>query len=311
MVIRGVKIRHLRVVEALSHVQSLSQAAERLHVSAAAVSKALAEIEDVFGGAVFERGRGWLRLTPLGETIRASARTINAELESLSDAVNGLQGGYRGELVIGTKAVSLHPFLAETITEFSALYPLVRISLVEGSAEYLREQLKEGRIQLLFARLSADIVHSGLSKAPVLSDSVVIAASRGHPLARKRKIAWADLVTQRWCLPVRGTLMRDHLEQILASHQLSLPAQYVETSDMSMVGPLFLLGDYVTMVPRKVAQHHLKPPIGATLALEVAPVQDSVGIIWNDALPLRPSAQLFRELALRRSAQAPSRKAKN
>ena len=300
MQMRGVKIRHLRLVETLSNVQNLSQAAERLHVSAAAVSKAAAELEEVFQGPVFERGRGWLRLTPLGETILASARAINTELDNLSDAVDGLHGGYRGELVIGTKAVSMHPFLAATIAAFAQLHPLVRIRLVDGSAEHLQDQLKKGHIQLLFARLSADIVQSGLRTAPVLSDDVVLVASCDHPLANQAKTTWRDLVSQRWCLPAPGTLMRDHLEQILHTRRLGLPREYVETSDMTMVGPLFSLGHYVTIVPGRVARQHLAPPIGTILPMAVPPVRDAVGIIWNDALPLRPAAQHFCRLALDR-----------
>ncbi|WP_423458176.1 LysR substrate-binding domain-containing protein [Ottowia sp. VDI28] len=304
MRIRGVKLRHLRLVETLSNAQSLSQAAQRLHVSAAAVSKAAAELEEVFQGPVFERGRGWLRLTPLGETILASARAVNIELDNLSDAVDGLHGGYRGELVIGTKAVSLHPFLAATIAAFAQLHPLVRIRLVDGSAEHLQDQLKKGHIQLLFARLSTDIVQSGLRTAAVLSDEVVLVASQCHPLVGQRRINWRELVTQRWCLPAPGTLMRDHLEQILHARRLGLPREYVETSDMTMVGPLFTLGHYVTIVPRRVAGQYLMPPVGTILPMTLPPVHDAVGIIWNDILPLRPAARHFCRLALERAKAA-------
>ncbi|MCJ0763314.1 LysR family transcriptional regulator [Variovorax terrae] len=303
---RSLKLRHLRIVLAVSEAESLAQAAERLHVTAAAVSKALAEVEEVFGAAVFDRGRGWVRLTPLGRAVLASARVVGSELAGLSDVVQGLQGGYQGELAIGTKAVSLHPFLANTINAFAAHYPQVRISLVEGTSKHLRDLLDDGRIQLLFARLSPDIVHSGLQKAAILTDDVVVAASADHPLAGRADLDWPELVGQRWCLPVPGTLMRDHLERLLGARRLGLPQQYVETSDMTMVAPLFRLGPYVTLVPRRVAEHHLKLPVGCILPLDVPAATDSVGMIWNEALPTRPTARLFRELVLRQLADRPA-----
>ena len=41
------KLRHLRLILALSEAHTAAAVAERLHVSPAAVSKALAEIEDI------------------------------------------------------------------------------------------------------------------------------------------------------------------------------------------------------------------------------------------------------------------------
>lgn len=295
---RGIKLRHLKIVVAVSEADSLAQAAQRMHVTPAAVSKALAEVEEAFGDALFERGRGWVRLTPMGEAALASARVVGAELEGLAEVVQGLKGGCRGELSIGTRAISLHPFLAQVIAAFAERYPQVRINLIEGSSRHLRELLNDGRIQLLFARLSADILHSGLQRAAVLTDEVVVVASAGHPL-RLRGTApdWSELVAQRWCLPAPGTLMREQLERILSEHRFGLPQQYVETSDMSMVAPLFALAPYVTLVPRRVALRHLGPPIGCILPIEVPPAADSVGMIWNEALPTRPAARLFRDLA--------------
>lgn len=303
--LHGVKLRHLRIVLAVHESDSITQAASRLHVSPAAVSKALAEAEEVFGEPLFERGRGWVRLTPLGDAVLACARTVAAEMQGLGDAIEGLKGGYRGEVSLGVKAISVHPFVADAITEFSRLYPQVRVNLVEGSASHLRELLDSGRIQLLFARLSSDIVQSRLAKVAILSDEVVIVASAAHPLVDQISVNWKELVQQRWCLPSPGTLMRDHLEQILAARRLRLPAQYVETSDMAMVAPLFELGPYVTIVPRRVAQRYLGMPAGAVLPIKVPATRDAIGMIWNEAIPMRPTARLFRDLAQRRIKATP------
>ena len=44
--LHGVKLRHLRIVLAVHESDNITQAASRLHVSPAAVSKALAEAEE-------------------------------------------------------------------------------------------------------------------------------------------------------------------------------------------------------------------------------------------------------------------------
>lgn len=287
------KLRYLRLVLAISEASSLAEVADRLCITPAAVSKALNEVEALFDQPLFERGRGWIRPTPLGETVIASARVIHAELAALAERTDNLLSGHRGDLRIGVKAVSLHPFLAGVIAAYSAHYPQVRIRLVEGESADLLSQVAEGRLPLLFARLSAAILQAGLSGLAVLHDEVVVVASSRHPLARRKRLGWAELVQYPWCLPVPGTLMRDHLEKTLMAQGLPMPRQFVETSDMTLVAPLFEQAPYLTIVPRRVAARFLAPPLGHLLPLDLPPAEDAVGLIWNEALPMQPAARHF------------------
>ncbi len=296
----GLKLRHLNIVLAISQARSLAQAAERLYITPAAISKALTEAEAVFSQPLFERGRGWIRPTALGELVISAGQQVQAQLSVLSEDAQGLGQGHFGELRIGVKAVSLHPFLADTIAEFSRQFPRVRLRIVEGESADLRDMLIEGQLSLLFARLSADITKAGLASAAVTTDTVAIVASADHPLALQRKVCWEELVAHQWCLPAPGTLMRDLLTRTLAAQQLDLPTRYVETSDMTLVAPLLGLGHYLTIVPTRVAQRFLAPPVGCVLPIEVPPAGDAVGLIWNRILPMSATAQHFLDLALMR-----------
>lgn len=292
-VIHRLKLRHLRLVLAVSEATSLAQVAERLCVSPAAVSKALNEVESLFDQPLFERGRGWIRPTVLGDAVIASARVVHAELSALSQRADSLGSGHQGELRIGIKAVSLHPFLAQVITRFSAAYPLVRIRLVEGDAQSLLQQTAEGQVPLLVARLSAAISQAGLSGLAVQHDQAVVVASGGHPLAGQPDLTWEAALQYPWCLPVPGTLMRDLLEKTLLAEGLAMPSRFVETSDMTLVAPLFRHAHWLTIVPRRVAQRFLAPPVGHMLPLAASLPDDAVGIIWNDRLPMLPTAAQF------------------
>ena len=54
---RRVKMQHLRAVLAVADSTSLAQAGERLGLTQPAVTKTLAELEDILGVRLFERGR--------------------------------------------------------------------------------------------------------------------------------------------------------------------------------------------------------------------------------------------------------------
>ncbi len=66
----------LKVFETVAQCGSFTKAAGRLKVSQPAVSQNISELEKVLGGALFERGRGFVTLTPKGEQFRVYVRQI-------------------------------------------------------------------------------------------------------------------------------------------------------------------------------------------------------------------------------------------
>src|ERR1700741_2882634 len=75
-VIARLKLRHLRLVEAIVDAGGISAAAERLHVSQPAVSKGLREVEGLLGVPLFERGGAGLMLTHYGRAVLAHGQVI-------------------------------------------------------------------------------------------------------------------------------------------------------------------------------------------------------------------------------------------
>ncbi|HEX2146834.1 MAG TPA: LysR family transcriptional regulator, partial [Pseudorhizobium sp.] len=62
-------LRHLRLFEAVAETRSLTQAAERLHLSQPAVTQAIKKLEREMGGLLFERNRSGLSATARGELL--------------------------------------------------------------------------------------------------------------------------------------------------------------------------------------------------------------------------------------------------
>lgn len=88
----------LRAFEAAARLQSVTRAAEELHVTHGAVSRQLRVLEEALGQRLFNRqGRG-LGLTAVGQQLRDGA---GAALEQLRDTWAGLQRPLRGPFVLG------------------------------------------------------------------------------------------------------------------------------------------------------------------------------------------------------------------
>ena len=70
---RRIKLRHLEAFVEITKLRSLKRAAERLHLTQPAISRTLAELEQILGTKLLTRGRGGV----IGRTLRPPVpRTI-------------------------------------------------------------------------------------------------------------------------------------------------------------------------------------------------------------------------------------------
>src|SRR6516162_3364526 len=84
-----VRLRHLRCFVVVAQERTLARAAERLHLSQPAVSKTLAELEDLAGRRLVERGRAGTALTTAGEQFLKYAVDVTQALKSAAAALTG------------------------------------------------------------------------------------------------------------------------------------------------------------------------------------------------------------------------------
>src|ERR1700734_4388050 len=75
-----IRLRHLSCFVVVSQERTLARAAARLHLSQPAVSKTLAELEDLAGRRLVERGRAGTQLTPAGEGFLRYAADVTQAL---------------------------------------------------------------------------------------------------------------------------------------------------------------------------------------------------------------------------------------
>jgi len=90
------KLRHLRLIDAVAEARSLSAAAAKLHVTQPAASKGLREIEDILGTPLFVRGAKGLTLTMFGRSLIAHSKTIQSEIRHVTEELEAIDGGNSG-----------------------------------------------------------------------------------------------------------------------------------------------------------------------------------------------------------------------
>jgi DNA-binding transcriptional LysR family regulator len=203
----------LRYFAVAAELGSMTAAARQLMVSQSAISAAVAHLERVLGLQLFVRhhARG-LSLTRAGARFLSEAQSFLAHADELAEAARGLGGALAGELTVGC-FTSLAPFyLPKLLTDFSARYPQVNVSVAEGQAEMLQQALLDGscEIALLYdLGLAEEIETELLTAAPPYA---LVAA--GHRLAGAGGVHLADLADEPMVL-LDWPLSREYFRSLL------------------------------------------------------------------------------------------------
>lgn len=99
--VNRLKLKHWALLSALADTPTLNQAAALIHVTQPSATKMLADIEQAFGFAIFERHARGMRPTPLGIEVVTYARHTQASLDRFLEDMEARRRGGHGHLVFG------------------------------------------------------------------------------------------------------------------------------------------------------------------------------------------------------------------
>ena len=187
-----ITLRQLEYFAAVAEAQSITEAARRCHVSQAAVSLALSQLEQAVGVtlAIRRRGKGVV-LTPEGQVVATRARQMANQVADLASAVDQVHGQLSGRLVVGVfRTLATHAIPA-LVDWFTTRHPQVELDFVEGSGPEIQEAMLAGRLQLCVvyeAQVLPDCTAELLNET---RRQVVL--SPDHPLAGQAAVSLAEL----------------------------------------------------------------------------------------------------------------------
>ncbi|MBU3599550.1 CysB family HTH-type transcriptional regulator [Polynucleobacter sp. 30F-ANTBAC] len=181
------------VREAVRQNFNLTEAAKTLFTSQPGVSKAILELEDELGVDIFRRhGKRIRNLTEPGKRILTSIERILMEVETLKRVGKDFAAQDQGSFVIATTHTQARYALPKVLTEFTKLFPKVRVSIQQGSPQQIADMLIHDRADIAIATEGIAGV-DGLLALPGYQWQHVIAVQPDHPLLSKKNIALEDL----------------------------------------------------------------------------------------------------------------------
>ncbi|HKR22840.1 MAG TPA: LysR family transcriptional regulator [Pyrinomonadaceae bacterium] len=215
------EIRQLRAFVAIAESGTFTAGALRVHVTQAAISMQIRQLETEIGAKVFVRAPRHVILTEAGEQLLRRARHILREHDAALDEIAELAGAERGRLRIGSaSAMVLTDQLPAILEELRAQHPGAEIGVTSGTSEVLVDQILAGEIDIAFVSLPVDV--RGIKTERLSEDQLVAIASPRHKLAKQKTISAYTLAGERLILGERGGNTRRLIDQFFAQAGVTL-----------------------------------------------------------------------------------------
>lgn len=199
---RQSRLKQLRAFCYAAQAQSISKAAERMHLSQPSVSLQVRALERDLDVTLFERKGPRIALTPEGQVLFELATPLLAGMDNLEDAFAERRGDVAsGELNIAAGESTILYILPRFVQRFAAQYPGVTIRLHNVTGRDGMAQLRADEVDFAVGSM-LEFPHD-LSFRPIFEYETVLIAPLGHPLAEKPEISLQDVSPHGLILPPR------------------------------------------------------------------------------------------------------------
>lgn len=176
-------IRVLRYFLAIAREESISGAAQALHMTQPPLSRAMSDLEEEIGKQLFIRGNRKVILTADGLLLRKRAAEIIDLVEKTENELSSTgQEHISGDIYIGSGETDAMRMIARIATSLQKHYPDIKYHLYSGNADDVAERLDKGLLDFGIMIEPADIKKYDYIPLPA-RDSWGLLMRKDSPLA--------------------------------------------------------------------------------------------------------------------------------
>jgi DNA-binding transcriptional LysR family regulator len=169
----------LRQFRTLAQTANFSRAAELAHVSQPALSRTIRLLEEDLGARLFDRNRRHVSLTPAGEDLLRLTQRLIADFDDAFDLLGQTLSGQRGRIALGVLPSYAVGDLPAVLSRFREAWPGVDVTVREGLAGTIYQQLRERLIDLAVMTPPDDAAED-FTFLPLFTDPCALVCRAGH-----------------------------------------------------------------------------------------------------------------------------------
>lgn len=186
------EIRVLRYFLAIAREETITGAANYLHMTQPTLSRQIRDLEEELGQKLLVRGSHRVKLTPEGMLFRKRAEEIISMVDKTEAEFTSMEQNISGDIYIGGGETDAVRLVAKIIKDIQNAYPGIHYHLYSGNAEDVTERLDKGLLDFGILIEPADFSKYDSVKLPA-KDVWGVVMRKDSPLAGRASIRKEDL----------------------------------------------------------------------------------------------------------------------
>lgn len=296
---RFLTLKQLRFIEALQRRGKLGLAAEEMHMSQPAASRALSELEALLGRQICARNAHGFVFNAFGEALAVRAKRVINEMDNLGRDLSELADGLRGRVHVGAVTTAAIAYVVPASLALRAVAPDVQLQIdVEPSATLMR-RMREGTYDFVLGRLTPEDDPSLYDVQRIGEETLRFAVRSGHPLAGRRGLRFADLSSYDWVMQPVGAPSWSAVAEAFAVEGAEFPGRVTYSASILLTLAIVSRTNAIAPFAHEVAHLLMAEDLSANIvSLDMA--GEAVVSSFNIILPrdelLSPLARRFLQL---------------
>ncbi|MGE8678732.1 MAG: LysR family transcriptional regulator [Achromobacter marplatensis] len=249
------KHRHLALLTNIAKHGSLTRVAAATGISQPAVTKALAELEDIFGAPLFLRSGRGLQATPLGELALLRARHMQSDLDLWAREVEALHAGRSAHLNVGVVPYVSSALLTAAISQLHQGHG-VTLTLHRATTDHLVPMLRRHELDCIISRATSTVALDDLMHRVLYHQRPrLIAHSRLAQRLARRAPDWPAVASMDWVLPAANTPTRQLIMEHFIRAGLRPPSPVLEAYSTDVIEGMLTMNEaLISVVPEDIAR---------------------------------------------------------
>jgi DNA-binding transcriptional LysR family regulator len=283
-------LNQLNIFYKIAQNQSITRAAEELHLTQPAVSIQLKNFQDQFSIPLTEVVGRKLYVTDFGKEIAAAAEQILHQVQAIDYKTHAFEGHLAGRLTISTVSTAKY-VMPYFLTGFMDANPGVDLVMdVTNKAKVIRS-LEQNAVD--FALVSVLPDHLKINRVELMQNKLFLVGGTSRVRSKKQS---ANRILKEEPLIFResGSATRNAMESFLASKSIQSTKKLELTSNEALKQAL-IAGLGYSIMPLIGLKNELKNGDLEIIAMRGLPVITHWNLIWQRSKNLSPTALAFLE----------------
>ena len=259
-------LRQLEAFVSVIDAGGFGAASRVLHLSQAAVSERIANLENAINMRLLDRQSRKVQPTAVGRRFYTLARQLLEHRAAIYLELEELAGVVRGNLSIGASTIPGEYLLPQLMPAFLRDHPRVEVNILVSDSSVVMDQVRAGDVDL--GLVGARPADPQLQYETLWSDRLVLVVPAQHRYAGRKRVRPQELEQDPFIMRESGSGSRRLMEDVLAGQQIKLSPATITLGSTTAVKEAVIAGLGITLLSERAVRKEVQAGELAAVPIE-------------------------------------------